>query len=156
MLLLLQMRLVHIRLRRWTCAGAFVRVFWREIVRNHLAVVVTIWLLLRLITKLHSLEDKIVVVELEWSAANSENSCIGNRSNGRNLVKRDRIWCFNFTCWNQNAQAAYLLIFPLLLSHEDESGAEIQQQSDDNVTDRMKRRLFIHCSEVCLWINQGS
>jgi len=75
MLLRLKMSLVHIQLRCWTCARAFVRVFWGEIVTNQLAVVLTVWLLRRLITKLHSLEDKIVVVELKWSAANSENSC---------------------------------------------------------------------------------
>lgn len=96
MLLRLKMRLVHIELQRWTSAGAFVRVFWRKIVRRNLAVVVTVWLLWRLITKLHSLEDKIVVVELEWSAANSENSCVGNRFYGRDMVKKRTNLVFDF------------------------------------------------------------
>lgn len=78
------MRLVHIRLR----AGAFARDTRRKIVRRNLAVVVTIWLR-RLIAELHCLEDKIVVVELKWSAANSEKSCVGNPFHGENLADKE-------------------------------------------------------------------
>lgn len=66
------MRLVHIRWlrRRWIGARALVIVFKHEnIVRSLLAVIVVSVVKWRLLAKLHRLEDKVVVVELKWSAA---------------------------------------------------------------------------------------
>lgn len=89
------MRLVHIRWLwwRWTGASAFVMVFRREI---NLAVIVTVvqwWL----IAKFHRLEDKIIIVELEWSAAEWAVSVIDLME--KNWMKReDQVWCFSSTC----------------------------------------------------------
>lgn len=74
----LRMRLVHIRwLRRWHWIGtnAFGIVFKHENISLLAVIVVTVvkW---RLLAKLHRLEDKVIVVELERSAANREKRCV--------------------------------------------------------------------------------
>lgn len=73
----LMMRLVRIHLLRQLRIGveAFFIVFRHETVRSFMAVVIVTVVQWRLVAKFHRLEDKIVVMELEWSAANRDKRC---------------------------------------------------------------------------------
>ena len=127
------MRLVRIHLLRQLRIGAeaFFIFFRHETVRSFMVVIVTVvqW---RLVAKFHRLEDKIVVVELERSTANRDKRChavLWRAFGWKEKIKSNVL--VHFTCWNRNARAAYLLIFPLLRSHLDESDAKQQQSGND-------------------------